>query len=418
MAETKVTGARERRVCVRCIMDTTDPTIWFDERGVCSHCYNFENRLRPLWMPDNRGARLSALTAAQIRAEGTGKEYDSILGLSGGADSSYLAYQVSRLGLRPLVVHVDGGWNSELAVKNIENVVKKLNLDLFTHVVDWDEMRDLQLAFFKSGVANQDTPQDHAFFAALYSFAVKNDIRYVLSGSNISTECILPTSWEHNAMDLRQLLAIHRRFGSRELSNYPRIGFLRFHVYFPFLRRMRVIKFLDWQPYNRAQAIRTLERELGWRDYGAKHCESRFTKLFQRHYLPVRFGYDKRIAHLSSLIVTGQITRTQALLAREADVYPATELEADMAFVAKKLGVNNDEFGTFLSMPLQHFSDYPSNERVFRLARDARDHVRDRCDGRGGPLRPPLLAIDPCQRMSDDDNPTAGTTASKADTDS
>lgn len=353
------------QICARCIMDTSDPEISFDENGVCNHCRRFDEVSRSDWFPNEEGERRLAQIVDTIKAEGRGKEYDCALGLSGGVDSSYLAYKAKEYGLRPLVIHVDAGWNSELAVSNIENICKVLDYDLHTHVVDWEDMRDMQLAFLRSGVANQDAPQDHAFFVALYSFAVKNNIRYVLNGSNIATESILPQSWGYNAMDSKFLQAIHRQFGSRKLTAYPTVSFLQYHFYYPYIRRMRVVRMLNYLHYNREEAKQLLIDKLGWKDYGAKHYESRFTKFFQGYFLPTRFGYDKRRAHLSSLVVSGQISRSDALAEMEESKYPDAEQREDRAYIIKKLGLSEEEFERLLNMPHKTFRDYPSNAKLY-----------------------------------------------------
>jgi N-acetyl sugar amidotransferase len=355
-------------------MDTSDADIRFDANGVCSWCRRFDAEIRLDWHPDAAGRAMLDRAVAAIKAEAAGREYDCIVGLSGGVDSSYGAYVARReLGLRLLAVHVDAGWNSELAVRNIENLVKKLDIDLHTHVVDWEEMRDLQIAFLRSGVANQDVPQDHAFFAALYRFAVSKGIRWVLSGGNIATESVLPTSWGYNAMDLRHLKSIHRRFGTLKLRTFPTCNFFEYYVYYPFVRGMRVLRPLNYLPYVKAEALATLERELGYRYYGTKHGESRFTKFFQGYWLPMRFGFDKRRAHLSSLVLSGQATRDEALARLAQPPYSSgAELEEDKAFVAKKLGLSVSEFDRLLAGPLHGHRDYPSNEALFAL----KDRVR------------------------------------------
>lgn len=355
-------------------MDTTDVDIAFDESGICSWCVRFDTVIRQQWQPDAAGRQRLQATVEAIKRETAGQDYDCIVGLSGGVDSSYAAYVARHeLGLRLLAVHVDAGWNSELAVKNIENIVKRLDIDLHTHVVDWEEMRDLQLAFLKSGVANQDVPQDHAFFAALYKFAVQRGIRWILSGGNTATESVLPTSWGYNAMDLRHLKSIHRRFGTVPLRTFPTCNFVQSYVYYPFVRGMRVLRPLDYLPYVASDAIATLERELGYRYYGTKHGESRFTKFFQNYWLPSRFGYDKRRAHLSSLILSGQLTRAEALDILGRPLYSnEAELAEDKAFVAKKLGLRVEEFDRLLAAPIHSHRDYPSNEWLFSLKDKAR----------------------------------------------
>lgn len=318
----------------------------------------------------NSGARAPELKAIveRIRISGQGRDYDCIMGLSGGVDSSFVAYKAKELGLRPLAVHFDSGWNSELAVSNIENIVKRLGIDLHTHVVDWEEMRDLQLSFFKASVANCDIPTDHAFPAVLYREAERNGIKYILSGTNYATEFILPTAWGHTSSDKRHLLDIQKKFGSLRLRSYPTIGFLAQYVYYPYIRGIKTVRLLDYIPYNKAEAKRIIIKELGWRDYGGKHHESIFTRFFQGYYLPRKFGYDKRRAHLSSLINSGQMKRDEAMRELAEPAYdPAQQLE-DKNFVAKKLGLSADQLDQMFAQPNRKYSDFASNARLLRTA--------------------------------------------------
>jgi len=371
-----IMAEREYRICKRCIMDTTDPDIVFDEDGVCNHCKYAESFLNTSWHPDEKGEELLKQIIKKIKNEGKGKEYDCILGLSGGVDSSYLAYKAVELGLKPLVVHVDCGWNSELAVKNIENIVKTLNLELHTYVVNWEEMKDLQLAFLKSNVANQDIPQDHAIFAALYKFAVKNNVKYVLNGSNCATESILPISWGYNALDYRQIKAIHQKYGQIKLKTYPHVTFFKRYIYFTLIRKMKVVKMLDLIPYSKDNAMEIMTSKIGWRYYGGKHHESRFTKFFQAYYLPHKFGYDKRRSHYSSLIMSGQITRDDAIKEMEKELYPNIELNDDFDYVAKKLGITSNTLRDIIAQPNKNYKDYPNNEWLFKFGVNLRNKVR------------------------------------------
>lgn len=348
-------------------MDTTDPNIVFDENGNCNHCTDALERARTMWFPNAEGEMNLGAITREIKESQKNKEYDCIIGLSGGVDSSYLAYKVVELGLRPLVVHIDCGWNSEMAVKNVENIVRKLGLDLHTHVVDWQEMKDLQLAYFKASVANQDVPQDHAIFSALYSYAVKNNIKYVFNGGNFATECILPKAWGYNALDFKNLKAIHTKFGTRKLKKYPHVTFFKRYIYFSYIRRMEIVKPLNLIPYHKDMAIEIMEKELDWQYYGGKHHESRFTKFFQAYYLPHKFGYDKRRAHLSSLIVSKQMTREEALREMEIEIYPNNSHVEDMEYVAKKLGVSLEDFENIIVMPNKSYKDYDNNEGLFKL---------------------------------------------------
>lgn len=359
-------GGLVGRVCSRCVMDESDPAIRFDAAGVCNHCLAFDRLLGTRWFPNEDGARRWRAIAEQMRAEGAGKEYDCILGLSGGVDSSYLALKALESGLRPLVVHVDAGWNSELAVGNIEKIVKHCGFDLHTHVVDWEEMRDLQLAYLRAGIANQDVPQDHVFFASLYHFATRNGIRTILSGGNIATEGIFPEAWHGAAMDAINLKAIHRRYGERPLRTYSTISFAKYYFWYPFVKKMRTVRPLNYMAYDKAAAIRVLEQKVGWRSYGRKHGESLFTKLFQNYYLPVKFGYDKRKPHLASLVVSGQMTRADALVKLAEPLYDSGELEIDVAFFCKKLRITRQQFDAFVAGPGKHYSDFPNWDRLRR----------------------------------------------------
>lgn len=365
------------QICVQCVMDTTDPDIQFNAAGVCSHCMHFDNFTKQYWFPNSEGARKLESIVAQIKADGKSGPYDVIIGLSGGVDSSYLCYwAVKKAHLRVLAVHVDAGWNSELAVSNIEKIVKTLKIDLVTQVIDWEEMRDLQLAFFKAGVANQDTPQDHAFLGAVYAFALKNKIRYVLNGSNIATESILPVAWGHSARDLDQLMGIHRKFGARSLKTFPKMSFYQSYILIPYLKKLRVIEPLNYMPYDKAVAISTLEQQLGWRYYGGKHYESRFTKFFQSYWLPKKFGYDKRRAHLSSLIVAGQLSRESALEELQKPLYENTELAEDKQLIAKKLGISVLTLEDLMQQPNKFYTDYPNNMWKVKISRAVLHAIR------------------------------------------
>lgn len=360
-------GHSAYRVCGRCVMDTSDPAIRFDPDGTCNHCIEFDEVTRGHWYPNEEGAQRWHAIAEQIRTEGKGKAYDCILGLSGGIDSSYLALKVREWNLRPLVVHVDAGWNSELAVGNIEKIVKHCNFDLHTHVVDWEEMRDLHLAYLRSGIANQDVPQDHVFFASLYHFATRNGIRTILSGGNIATEGVFPKSWHGSAMDATNLKAIHKAYGTGRLKSYSTISFFDYYLWYPFVKKMRTVRPLNFMPYSKKQAVAELESTCGWRAYGRKHGESLFTKLFQNYYLPTKFGFDKRRPHLSSLIVSGQMSREEALAALAEPLFDAREIEIDIAYFCKKLRISRTQFDAFMREPNRAYDDFDTWERHYRV---------------------------------------------------
>jgi len=357
------------QMCTRTVMDTTDPDITFDENGVSSHALLYERTMKATVDAANAGKRADDLAAvvARIKKAGEGKPYDCIIGISGGVDSSYLVLQAVKLGLRPLAVHFDSGWNSELAVGNIENIVSRLNLDLFTDVVDWREMKDLQLSFFKASVANCDIPTDHAFPAVAYRQAAKYRIRYILSGHNFATESILPQSWGYNAADARHVKGIQKRFGSVKLTTYPLLGIFKRYFWFGYIRPITTVQLLNYMPYVKADAKQAIADELGWRDYGGKHYESVFTRYFQGSYLPKKFGFDKRKAHLSSLIMSGQLTRDTALAELAEPDYPADLERQDHEFIAKKLGLSVPQFDEIIARsPVDHL-EYPNSKWLFEL---------------------------------------------------
>ena len=352
----------EYRMCSRCVMDTTDPHIEFNGDGVCSHCTRFDYSIRPLWEKVLNNDGYLNQVISQIKKEGDGKEYDCIVGLSGGIDSSYLAIKLKEWGLRPLAVHIDAGWNSELAVKNIEEICKRLEIELVTHVIDWEQMRDLQLAFIKSSVANQDTPQDHVFFAALYKYAIDSKIKYVMEGRNYATESVLPTSWGYTAMDLKHIKAIKKAFGKKRNLKLPTVSFFNYNIYFPIIKKMKRVAPLNMISYNKDLVIGELEK-FGWSYYGGKHYESRWTKFFQSYYLPYKFGYDKRKAHLSSLILSEQKTRDESLRELRKPLVDKKELSEDIRFVSKKLNITEDELIKNIEDPVRHHTEFPNNEK-------------------------------------------------------
>ena len=367
---------RPYQICTRCIMDTSDPEITFDEKGECNHCRRVtEQIVGKRWFPHDGRAKLDAIVA-QIKRDGAQKDYDCLIGLSGGVDSSYLAYVVVReLGLRPLAVHVDAGWNSEIAVHNIEQIVRKLDIDLYTEVVDWEEVQDLQRAYFRAGVANQDVPQDHVFFAVLYELTIRKDIGYFLTGGNFATESILPSAWGYNASDATNLDAIHRAFGERPLATYKRMSFFKNYVLNTYVHKLQRIRPLDYLPYERDTAIAFIERELGWKNYGDKHHESRWTRWFQAHYLPTKFGFDKRRTHLASMVVAGELTREEALKRMTEPLYDPQQLKVDEDFVIKKLGISENEFRSIMAAPPRHYSEFANDEWIFNVTRKVRNFL-------------------------------------------
>ena len=361
--------SRAYQICTNCVMDTSDTLIVFDEKGVCDHCSTFYSRVKPNWHTDERGAAQLEKLSANIRGAGKDRKFDCIIGISGGIDSSYLTYIAKkRMGLRPLVFHVDAGWNSQEAVNNIERLVDHLEVDLYTEVIDWEEMKDLQLAFIKSGVPHIDTPQDHAFFATMYRFAEKHDVKYILTGANYSTECIRnPLEWMYFQSDLTQLKDIHRKFGTRPLKNFPTTSILRHKIFLPFFKDIRVVRPLNYIPYVKADAVKLLVDEIGWQPYPQKHFESRFTRFYEGYWLPKKFGYDTRRVQFSSLIVTGQMTREEALKELKRPAYDEENIAYEFDYVAAKLNISTAELRSYLDAPSKTYRDYKSEQYIYTL---------------------------------------------------
>lgn len=362
-----MTNPLDLTTCTRCVMDTSDPDIYFDSDGVCNHCHTFDSETRQRWFPNAEGRHRLDRIFETIKKERSNYEYDCILGLSGGLDSSYLALLLHEYRMRPLVVHVDAGWNSELAVYNLEKIVKYCSYDLYTDVINWPEVRDLQLAYLKSGVANQDVVQDHAFFSSLYKYAVTNKIQYVISGGNIATEGVFPQSWHHSAMDAINLRAIHRKFGTIGLNNYPIMSFFSYYFYYPFIKKMKVVRPLNYINYSKDVALSELRHKVGYKPYERKHGESRFTRFFQNYYLPAKFGMDKRKPHMSSMILSSLMTRQQALEELQKPLYDDSELVEDKFYISKKLGISIELLDEYVAGPGHHYSEFPNWDSRYSL---------------------------------------------------
>jgi N-acetyl sugar amidotransferase len=357
------------QVCTRTVMDMTDPEIAFDQSGVSNHWYEYHALTQTKLLPPQKAAAELSRVVQKTRDWGRGKAYDCVLGLSGGVDSSYLAHLAVELGLRPLLVHFDNGWNTELAVSNIERLVKGLNLDLFTFVMDWPEFRDLQRSYFKASVLDLDVPADHMIFGALYKIARRHRLKVILSGGNIVTEAILPRKWYYPKFDIANLRGIHRRYGTMPLRHLPAMG-LGQMIYYGGLLGIVQVKLLDLITYDKKAAKHLLAAKYGWRDYGGKHYESIFTRFYQGYILPRKFNIDKRKAHLSNLICSGQITREEALQELQQPTYdPQLQME-DKSYVAKKLGFSDEEFEQILTLPNRDHGEFGSDavwrRRYFR----------------------------------------------------
>lgn len=357
------------QICTNCVMDTSDTRISFDEFGICDHCNDFKNNVKPNWNVGFESKQELANIIDKIKKEGKGKDFDCILGLSGGVDSSYMLHlAVKEFGLRPLVFHVDGGWNSELAVHNIQMMVDKLGLDLYTEVINWEEMKDFQLAFFKSGVPHIDIPQDHAFVATLYNFAHKYNIKYILNGGNISTECVRnPMEFLYYGTDMAQIDDIQQKFGLIKMTTYPFSSVLRHKFFLRYIKGVQVIKALNYMPYIKSEALKLLEIDYGWKPYPQKHFESRFTKFYEGYWLPERFGFDTRRVQFSSLILTGQMQREEAIEILKKPAYNSETIEEDFNYIATKLGITKSELEMYFSSPKKFYWDYKNQEWLFNL---------------------------------------------------
>ncbi|MFA7272769.1 MAG: N-acetyl sugar amidotransferase [Crocinitomicaceae bacterium] len=357
------------KICSNCVMDTTDSKITFDENGVCDHCTTFFRDIQPFWHTDERGRKELQATIDKIKKEGQGKDFDCLMGMSGGIDSSYLLYVMKeQFGLRPLVFHVDAGWNSQIAVNNIERLVDGLGLDLYTEVINWEEIKDLQLAFFKSGVPHIDVPQDHAFFATMYKFASKHKIKYILTGGNYSTECVRnPLEWMYYQSDSIQLRDIYKKHGTGKLKDYPVTNVLWHKVYLPYIKGIQLIRPLDFVPYNKDEAMQFLVDKFGYQKYPQKHFESRFTRFYEAYWLPKKFGFDTRKVQYSSLILTNQMTREDALKQLASPAYDPETIQQDFEYIATKLGITVSELQSYMDAPNKTYKDYKSQENIYNI---------------------------------------------------
>ena len=357
------------QICKNCVMDITDSKITFDDNGVCDHCNTFFREIKPKWKTDNEAKNQLNEKISLIKNESKGRDYDCIVGVSGGIDSSYLLYAiVEKFKLKPLVFHVDAGWNSQIAVNNIEKLIDALNLDLFTEVINWEVMKELQLSFFKSGVPHIDTPQDHAFFASMYKFSSKFNVKNILTGGNFSTECIRnPIEWMYYQSDSIQLKDIYKTFTGKKLKNFPTTSILWHKVYLPYVKNIKIFRPLDYIDYNKEEAMNLLVKKFGYQKYSQKHFESRFTKFYESYWLPERFGYDTRKVQYSSLILTGQMSRDLAIELLKKPSYDRDTIENEFEYIANKLEISVKELRQYFNSPLKNYKDYKSQQNLYRL---------------------------------------------------
>ena len=360
----------QHQVCTKTIMDTTDPGIVFNDLGQSDYYTNFKNKIEPNWNTGRKGYLELMKTANKIKNKGKGKDFDCIIGLSGGLDSSYTAYIAKEvMGLRPLLFHVDAGWNTNKAYSNIEKICNGLDLDLYTEVINWEEMKNLQLAFLKSQIADQDLPQDYAFFSALYKFAKKNKIKYVLTGGNYSTECCRePKEWGgFPGIDILLVNDIMKKFGGNKLKTFPLIDILNYKIYYQFILGMRVFKPLNYIKYQKKEAEQLLKDRFGWKSFKHKHHESRFTRFYEDYWLLKKFGYDKRKAHFSSLILTNQMTRDDALTRIKKPELSDEFHEKEFNYIADKLDISRDELKRIFDGKNKSFLDYKSKIKIINF---------------------------------------------------
>lgn len=344
-------------------MDTSDPEIVFDTSGVCHHCHDYDRVIGSYVFHGQAGRQRLDAAVARMKAAGQGKRYDCVIGLSGGVDSSYTAWLVKSLGLRPLAVHLDNGWNTEAAVRNIENIVKILNIDLYTEVLDWEEFRSLQVAFLRASTPDSEIPTDHAIVASLYKAARRENVGFIVSGGNFVTELMVPLSWSNGHSDWTYIRTINQRFGDRPLKTFPHYTFFDKIYRFPYLQRIEVVSPLNWIEYDKFAVIEFMKKELGWVSYGGKHHESLYTRFYQGYILPRKFGADKRRPHLSCLINDGRITRDEALREIQQPAIDESRIEQERDFVIKKLGLSPAEFEAIMASPPKRFFDFPSDTR-------------------------------------------------------
>jgi N-acetyl sugar amidotransferase len=358
---------KKYQICTKTVMDTSDPTIIFNEKGESDYYTNYISTIKPNWHTDEKGYAELMKIAEKIKKDGKNRDFDCIIGLSGGLDSSYVAYVAKEImNLRPLIYHVDAGWNTDKAVGNIEKLVNGLGLDLYTDVINWEEMKDLQLAFLKSQIADQDLPQDYAFFSSLYKFARKNKIKYVLTGSNFSTECCRePEEWGgFPGIDTTLVKDIHSKFGKKPLKTFPLVDVLKYKIYYKYFLGMQVFKPLNLLPFIKSDAESFLKKKYGWEPFQHKHHESRFTRFYEDFWLPRKFGYQKRRAHFSSLILTGQMTRKDALERISKPELSEEFLNKEFEYIADKLDLTKDELQFIFNSENKTFRDYKTKIKL------------------------------------------------------
>lgn len=354
----------------------SDPLIAFDEKGVCNHCHDFDKIVGKLPKTDVECKKIFDALVAEMKQHGKGKEFDCVLGISGGVDSAYLAYVAKKAGLRILAVHVDAGWNTDVAVENIKKLCKSLDIELHTIVVDWTTIKELQRAYMFSGLPNLDVVQDHAFLAGTYKFARQYGVNYMLNGSNYQTEGVLPSNYGYAAIDLKNIKDVYKKCGRGKVSlrKYPQMSLFKYSLMY--LGKTKKVNLLNYIPYSKKMAIEFLHNEFDWNYYGGKHFESRFTKFFQSYYLPKKFGYEKKRAHISSLIVGGEITRDEGLRdMADNSAYTEAQMLEDRDYILKKLDITIEEWSALMVAPNKTEDDYKNNKALMRWMQNIKHQV-------------------------------------------
>ena len=343
-------------------MDTSDSEIKFDNEGNCNHCNKFLHDSKNITYQGEESDKRLEVILEKIKEKGKGKEYDCLIGVSGGVDSSFVAYKTKELGLRPLAVHMDNGWNSEESVNNIKNVCNQLDIDYQSYVLDWEEFKDIQLSILKSSIVEVEIPTDLAMTSVLHKVASENNIKYIVMGGNYATEGILPESWFYNPKDLKLLKGIQKKFGTRKMKSFPTFDY-KLEMYYKFIKGIRIIYILNYLPFSKEEAIETLKKKVGWKVIGGKHHESYYTRFVQSYLQPVKFNLDYRRATLSSQICSGEVTRQYALEQLKKTSYEIEDIDFEKEYVSKKLGITTEEFEKIINAPPKSYKDYPNDEK-------------------------------------------------------
>jgi N-acetyl sugar amidotransferase len=352
--------------CNYCVMDTSDIDIKFDESGRCNHCRGYFDKVKFQLIPDSEQNQQLKKLISEVKNSNIKGQYDCVVGVSGGVDSTYVALLAKDLGLRTLLVHLDNGWNSEISVKNVSNITKSTNFDLYTHVIDWNEFRDIQVSLFKASVVDIELATDHAIKATLFNIAAKFKVKFILNGGNVVTEAIMPPSWRHTKVDKSNIKDIHNKFGRVPIKTYPMSGIIQ-HQFYKYFSRIKTIQILNYYTFDRDYVVSRIKAELGWIDYGGKHHESIFTRFYQAYILPKKFNIDKRLAHYSNLICAGQLSRDDALEKLIEPVYDHALLDQDLVFVTKKLGFSESEFNDYLDKPARSHYEFKSDDKMIEI---------------------------------------------------